>query len=201
MFTGIIDHCGTISDIVRRDKSLCLSIACQFDDLQMGESIAVDGICLTVIEPQPKQFLCEISPETLALTTAQFFQSGRRVNLERALRPADRFGGHFVMGHIDLHCQVAQMLPQDGFINCHFSGLGELARPFLARKACIAINGVSLTINTVAADGFTVMLIPHTLARTNLSDLTVGDKVNIEVDYLARFVLEREPEEFSCGVQ
>lgn len=189
MFTGIVDHCGTITDIVKQEQCLTMSISCQFDNLQAGESIAVDGICLTVIEPQAKRFLCDVSPETYKLTTAQFFQPGQRVNLERSLRASDRLGGHFVMGHIDLYCRVAERDCQGDFINCRFAGLPDYVQPFVTEKACIAINGVSLTINEVAPDGFSVMLIPHTLARTNLSTLSTGDKVNIELDYLARFVL------------
>ncbi|MEE9451256.1 MAG: riboflavin synthase [Gammaproteobacteria bacterium] len=189
MFTGIIDHCGMINDIVRHSDSLTLTIACQFNDLQAGESIAVDGICLTVDKVQTGQFTCDISPETLKLTTAQLFKSGQRVNIERALRPSDRLSGHFVLGHVDLYAQLERCEPQGDFTQYVFGGLGRSKQPYLASKGCVAVNGVSLTINEVMSDGFSVMIIPHTRARTNLIHLEVGDKVNIEFDYLAKIVL------------
>jgi len=196
MFTGIIDHCAMISDIAERNNQLMLTLSTQFSELQAGESIAVDGICLTVNEIAGQQFTCDISPETLRLTTAQFFTVGQQVNLERALRASDRFGGHFVMGHVDCYGQVQYCQQQGDFIQLVFADLADQARVYLVKKGCVTVNGVSLTINAVTAEGFSVMLIPHTLARTNLVHLKAKDKVNIEYDYLARVILHAN--ELNC---
>lgn len=191
MFSGIIDHCGRISEVTKNHDSLSLWIECKFADLQPGESIAVDGICLTVTDPQNNRFRCDLSPETCRLTTAQHFQKNQTINLERALRLSDRFGGHIVMGHVDTQATVNIINPQKEFIDMSFKGLDKNAIKYLMKKGSIAVNGISLTVNEVLPDGFQVMLIPHTLEITNLKNLTPGANVNIEFDWMARVIIRQ----------
>lgn len=192
MFTGIIDHCGIIKKLDKQEHSISIAVQSQFSQLQLGESIAVDGICLTVTRTQADLFYCEISPETLKLTGAQYLTLGQEVNLERALRLSDRLGGHFVMGHVDCIAYVATRQTIGDFIEFWFSGLAQTQQPWIAEKACIAINGISLTVNAVKDDGFSVMVVPHTLHCTNLNRLKLNDPVNIEFDYIARFIVNRD---------
>ena len=196
MFTGIIDHCGIVKKIEKNADVLRLSINCEFKDIAAGESIAVDGACLTAVSPKHNQFSCELSPNTMALTIAQHYEVGTRVNLERSLRMMDRLGGHFVNGHVEQVAIVKQISPQEEFIAIRFSGIQKSVQPYLIHKGSITVNGVSLTINEVFLDGFEVMLIPHTLQRTNLGQLQQGDAVNLEFDLLAKIV-SRQLECFS----
>lgn len=192
MFTGIVDHCGAIKSIQRNENSLSAWITCNYSDLQKGESICVDGICLTVTDEQLGTFRCDISSETCRLTTAQNYRSGQAINIERSLRPTDRMGGHFVTGHIDQTASVVDKRIENDFIQFTFGGIdAALARKFLIKKGCVAVNGVSLTINEVLKDGFTVMLIPHTLERTNLKQLSIGNIVNIEFDWMVKIVAQQ----------
>lgn len=189
MYTGIVDHCGIIVNIDKTNDNLSICVQTEFKGLQAGESIALDGICLTVVNPKGQRFYCDISPETLKFTTAQFLQVGQRVNLERSLRLMDRIGGHIVMGHVDFYARLAAKRTINDFLECRFTHLTKGAMVYLVKKGSIAINGVSLTINEVAEDSFSVMLITHTIARTNFGELSVGNFVNIEFDYLARYIL------------
>lgn len=189
MFTGIIDHHGKILALEQTPKALRALIECNFNDLAEGESIAVDGICLTAIEPQTKRFYCDISPETLKLTTAGDFQVNSLVNLERALRMGDRLGGHWVSGHVDGCGHIKDKQQQQEFVTLTIAGIPPENMPLLVKKGSIAINGVSLTLNEITPDGFQVMLIPHTLERTNLKDLKIGDKVNLEFDSMVKTII------------
>lgn len=184
MFTGIIDHYGTI---VQTGGSL-LGIKSRFGNLELGESIAVDGICLTVNQIQQEMFYCDISPETRSVTTADYFKIGQSVNLERALFPTSRMGGHFVMGHVEQTSQIKTIRQMGSFIEMTFIA-DDLK--YIFPKGSIAVNGVSLTINQVFAEGFTVMLIPHTLERTTFATLQENDRVNLEVDMMARLLVEQ----------
>lgn len=188
MFTGIVDHYGTIGVLRQTDQGIYLQIECQFNGLALGESIAVNGICLTVVEQWDNGFSCELSPETLALTNSGEWQVGTVVNLERSLTLQSHLGGHFVMGHVDGTAIVDCIEAQGDFFAWRFTSLPQEAAMMLSRKGSVAVNGVSLTVNDVGDDSFTVMLIPHTLSRTNLHTLSEGDVVNIEYDYLARIV-------------
>lgn len=191
MFTGIIDHCGTITQIESIPSGLRLTIQHLFQTLDLGESIAIDGICLTVTQFDNDHFTCDLSPETLNLTAAaQNFKPNHPVNLERALLPTSRLGGHFVMGHIDQTAKLKTIQKIDDFTTMTFAGLDDNSKKFLVKKGSIAINGVSLTINDLTDDGFSVMLIPHTLERTNLANLKENDTINIEFDMLARVMVE-----------
>lgn len=191
MFSGIVDHCGTITDIKKTGDALSVEIKCAFTELQAGESIAVDGICLTVTDPQLHQFRCDLSPETCRLTTAKYFQKNQEVNLERALRLTDRFGGHIVMGHVDQQAIVKTIQSTNEFIDMTFSGLDNNALKYIMKKGSIAVNGVSLTVNELLPDGFQIMLIPHTLAITNLKHLKSGSLVNLEFDWMARVIVRQ----------
>jgi riboflavin synthase len=188
MFSGIIDHCGKVTRMNRVGQKCHLEITCQFDDLTVGESIAVDGTCLTVTSFQAPSFKVDTSPETLRLTNIASYREATLVNIERSLRLQDRVGGHFVTGHIDQQCRVTQIQPQEEFLQVTFGGVLLEHRGHLIKKGSIAINGVSLTINQVFVDSFQVTLIPHTLERTNLASLQINRWVNIEYDYLGKLV-------------
>jgi riboflavin synthase len=191
MFTGIVDHCGQIHQMQHHGSHVSMAINSNFTDLVVGESIAIDGACLTVKTISQSQFTVDVSPETIRLTTAVKYQEGTQINLERSLRLMDRLGGHFVTGHVDGLCQVQSITVQDQFIEISFNNVAKEHKPYLAKKGSVAVNGVSLTINDVTENGFTVMLIPHTLEITNLSSLQVGSHVNIEYDYLAKLVVNQ----------
>ncbi|MFU8797440.1 MAG: riboflavin synthase [Gammaproteobacteria bacterium] len=184
MFTGIIDHCGNITAV----EKTTIRIAGQFNDWQLGESIAVDGICLTVTQFGETYFECDISAETRLVTTANQFQPGKPVNLERPLRLSDRLGGHIVQGHVDQVAYVAEREAVEECVKLVFTGITATMQRLLIPKGSVAVNGVSLTLNRVMPRAFEVMLIPHTLQRTNLEQLQPGDAVNIEYDWFAKVV-------------
>lgn len=188
MFTGLVDHCGKILEINNSLNDKRFLIACDFQDLIKGESIAVNGICLSVTECTPGQFSCDLSPETLAVTAAHHLKPESLVNLERSLRANDRLHGHFVLGHVDEVCTVAAKETEGDYVEYRFSGISKEAKQWIVKKGSIAVNGVSLTVNTLDKDTFSVMLIPETLRNTNLSQLALGDAVNIEYDYLAKIL-------------
>lgn len=191
MFTGIVDHTGTIVLFIQQQNSCRLGISCQFTEIQEGESICVDGVCLTAISAKDGYFECDVSPETLKLTTIGQLHEGAQVNLERSLRAGDRFGGHFVYGHVDKTAQIEALAQQGEYYEVQIGGLAAADMVYLTKKGSIAIQGVSLTINEVTERGFKVMLVPHTLARTSLSQLSVGKRVNLEFDGLVKIVLHR----------
>jgi riboflavin synthase len=196
MFTGLVQDVGTIARIARRGEEARLTVSTALRDFQIGESIAVDGACLTVAEFGARDFTAFASSETLSKTGLRDAAIGARVNLERASRLGDPMGGHLVTGHID--AQVALLskgrageaavwtiaLPDDA----------ALARQ-IARKGSVALDGVSLTVNAVGKGSFEVTLIPHTVGNTTLGDPAVGRRLNLETDVLAKYVarqLERE---------
>lgn len=189
MFTGIIDHCGTILATQDQTNTRQFKIHSQFQDLQLGESIAIDGTCLTVTTRQDNIFTCDVSSETLAHTTLGTWTQGKNINLERALRPSDRMGGHFVTGHIDQTAILSHQESQGEYQVLTFCNIAPENMKFLVKKGSITVNGVSLTVNEVKPDSFSVMLIPHTLQQTNLKDLLAGQMVNLEFDVLAKLVI------------
>lgn len=190
MFTGIVEATGRIAAHEPRRDHVRVRIDCgELDvaDVNIGDSIAVAGCCLTVVDVSPPHLAFDVSQETLACTSG--FPDGRRVNLEKALRLADRLGGHLVTGHVDGVGRVVawRRAPGGEGFDAQFEVPPPLAR-YIARKGSIAVDGVSLTTNDVQDARFTVHLIPHTLARTTLGTLGQGDAVNIEVDIVARYV-------------
>ncbi|MHB0926747.1 MAG: riboflavin synthase [Gallionellaceae bacterium] len=189
MFSGIIADVGLITRAEDRDGGLRLSVATEvlgMDDVQIGDSIAVNGVCLTVVKIDGRTFTVDVSRETLNCT-AGLERQGGHVNLEKALRLSDRLGGHLVSGHVDGVGEVVA-----------FNDIGESWRlvvraphalaKYIATKGSITINGVSLTVNHVAGSEFDVNLIPHTLDVTTLNELKTGTKVNLEIDLIARYV-------------
>lgn len=192
MFTGIVTALGEVKAVERREGLERLTIAAPYDaaGVAIGASIAHDGCCLTVVEATPEQdglrYVVEVAPESLALTTLGVLNVGDRVNLERSLRIGDELGGHMVQGHVDGLGDVLSVT-KDG------EGWRLKIRPpksitqLIAPKGSIAISGVSLTVNEVDAEGFGVLIIPHTWAVTTLSRLKSGDKVNLEADMMARY--------------
>ena len=190
MFTGIIDHCGVIHSIEKLADRTVLWVNSRFRNLQPGESIAVDGVCVTVAQIKSSSFSCDLSRETLTCAKARDYQIGNRVNLERALRLTDRLGGHFVSGHVDQTTVLSAQKKQVGFIQLNFEGVSDKSRIYLIQKGSVAVNGVSLTINEAMKGDFSVMLIPHTLEQTNLYDLKLGQLVNIEFDMMAKIIIK-----------
>ena len=186
MFTGIIDHQGEILAIRERSGAVSFDIKTQFPDCQLGESISVNGVCLTVTAFENGFFSVDLSSETLVCTTAGDWAVGQLVHLERALRVGDRLGGHWVTGHVDAGVQVAQRRQDGDCLFLAFTGVQSEHTRFLVKKGSVALDGVSLTVNDVAPDGFDVMLIPQTLEITHLNELRVGDSLNIEYDYLLK---------------
>lgn len=192
VFTGLVQTKSHVLNIIRKRESVTLTIAHAFDDLVTGESIAVDGACLTVVDFNEQQFSCQLSPETLNKTIAQFYEKNAVVNLERAMRLSDRFGGHIVTGHVDEKIRVLNISAEGRFISMQFGEASDQYLKCLINKGSVTVNGVSLTINQVFDDGFSVMLIPETLDKTNLFLLRVNQLINVEYDYLAKIVLRRQ---------
>lgn len=189
MFTGIVDHCGEIISSEIIPSGYRFLIKSQFNDFVKGESIAVDGICLTVTDFDRDHFYCEVSPETLKLTTANKFKPNDKVNLEKSLKLNDRMGGHMVMGHVDTQANITHIEKTGDFTVMRFKPMSSDSFKFISKKGSISVNGVSLTVNEVSENYVEVMLIPHTVSRTNLAYLSVGDTVNIEIDYFARYIV------------
>ena len=188
MFTGIIAAVGTVGTVQPSSGGVRLSIEAgglALADVAAGDSIAVNGACLTAVTVGRDTFDADVSQETLNCTTG--FAAGARVNLEKALRLADRLGGHLVSGHVDGVGEVTQFDPAGDNRLLQITAPAVVAR-YIARKGSVAVNGVSLTVNEVNETGFSVNLIPHTLAATNLGALRVGDKVNLEADPIARHI-------------
>ena len=190
MFTGLIAQLGRIDRIEEREQGCRrLTVRCRFDALQMGESIAIDGACMTVATFDDESFSCDVMPESLKLTTLGRLGAGDDVHLERALAVGDRIGGHFVSGHIDGLATVRDVAAAGDDYRIRFDLPPELRR-FVAQKGSITLAGVSLTVSAVDETGCEVALIPVTLAETTLGRLAAGDAVNVEVDLVARY-LER----------
>ena len=190
MFTGIIQDVGRVQARELRGGDLRLVIACQRLDLtaaRIGDSLCVQGCCLTITELKPPAFTADISRETLAVTTLGDLARGTPVNLEPALRAGDPLGGHLVSGHIDGVAKVTEVRSDARSQRLTIETGTALAR-FLAPKGSVAVDGVSLTVNSVEGASFGVNIIPHTQSNTTLGQLSVGARVNLEVDQLARYV-------------
>jgi riboflavin synthase len=188
VFTGIIQAVGRVAAVSPAERSARVEVdagALDLSDVAIGDSIACNGVCLTVVRRSGGGFSVDVSHETLSVSAG--FSPGARVNLEKSLRLADRLGGHLVSGHVDGRGEVTAVEPVDGSREIAIGFPAELRR-YIARKGSIAVNGVSLTVNSMANGAFSVNLIPHTLVATNLGDLKPGDWVNLEIDLVARYV-------------
>ena len=189
MFTGIIADIGTVADKQEREGGLRLRIDTSklgLEDVQPGDSIAVNGICLTAVEIAGNSFFVDVSRETLNCTVG-LEQQGAQVNLEKALRLADRLGGHLVSGHVDGVADVLDFVNLGESWKLSVRAPHELAK-YIAMKGSVTINGVSLTVNQVAGTVFELNLIPYTLQQTTLKGLHADSKVNLEIDLIARYV-------------
>lgn len=205
MFTGIITDIGEILAITRRETGIRVRVASRYapETIDLGASIAHSGICLTVVDKgtlggeggNRHWFDTELSPETLNVTTACDWSVGTRLNLERALAMGQELGGHLVTGHVD---GVAELIARhnDGDMAVFEFRVPAAHARFIAAKGSVALDGTSLTVNTVGPDTFTVMLIPHTLTMTTWGERAVGDRINFEVDLMARYaarLMETQP--------
>ena len=191
MFTGIIAALGTVSKITTGDTSARISIAIDnfLNDVQHGDSISVNGTCLTVIEFSPSSFTVDVMKQTLDLTTTGALSEGSPVNLEKAALVSDRLGGHIVQGHVDGIATITAIEPGEQWQRVDLEIPSHLMR-YIQPQGSIALNGVSLTVGQLddAKNSVTVWLIPETLARTTFGSAKVGDRVNVEVDVLAKYV-------------
>lgn len=188
MFTGIIATTGRIARLAPQGDVLRLTLDAgklPLEDVALGDSIAVNGICLTVVALGAGTFEVDVSPETLRCTVG-LDNEGNLVNLEKAMQLTDRLGGHLVSGHVDGVGQVKSLNQTGECLEVVITAPAELAR-YIATKGSVTVNGVSLTTNQVQGDDFNLMLIPHTLEKTNLHQLAVAQRVNLEVDLIARY--------------
>ena len=192
MFTGIIQAVGTLAAVEAHGAERRLSIATgvlDLSDARIGDSIAVSGVCLTATILRADGFWCDVSGETLARTTLGELRVGSKLNLETALLPTTRLGGHLVSGHVDGAGTIVEQRTEGQSLRVSVEVPKELAK-YIAVKGSVCVNGVSLTVNEVSGARFTVNLVPHTLQQTTLGENIVGSRVNIEVDLIARY-LER----------
>jgi riboflavin synthase len=199
MFTGIVTDVGEIAVLTpggqKGDRRFVIRTSHDMAPVPMGASIACSGCCLTVVEKGPDWFAVEASGETLDKTHLGDWKQGHRINLELSLKLGDELGGHLVYGHVDGVGRIVSMTPEGGSLRFVFEAPGELAR-FVASKGSIAVDGISLTVNEVDGNRFGVNVISHTQAVTTLGTAKVGQRVNLEVDMLARYVqrlLEHRP--------
>jgi riboflavin synthase len=189
MFTGIIQGLGTVRKMTRQGQDALIGVetVLPLNDLKRGDSIAVNGVCLTITSLSGQVFSTDVSAETLARTNLRFLKAGERVNLEKALRLTDFLGGHIVLGHIDGPGKIVEMTPKSGSIVLGVTVEEGLGR-YIVEKGSIAVDGLSLTVNGYVKNRFYVNIIPHTIENTTLSFKKVGDPVNIETDILGKYV-------------
>jgi riboflavin synthase len=186
MFSGIVDHIGTLESSEARGDTR-IAVACDFKNLVLGESIAVNGVCLTVVESLKNGFLADVSAETLRCTAPSGWKKWASVNLERALKMGDAISGHMVTGHVDGVAKLLEVTPSGDSHVLGFEAPKPLAK-FIAEKGSVTLDGVSLTVNKVEGSRFWVNIIPHTQTRTTLGKKQPGDVLNLEVDIIARYV-------------
>lgn len=189
MFTGIVEGTGKVAKIAARETCHRMLIETDLDisDARLGESISVNGVCLTIVNLVPRGFEVDVALESLKITTLGKLRVGTVINLERALRITDRLGGHLVQGHVDAVGTVRkrETYPEGELWVIEFP---ERLRRYFVKKGSICVDGVSLTLNEVTENTFEIYLIPHTLAVTNLGEIKVGDGVNLEVDVLGKYI-------------
>lgn len=192
MFTGIVAALGKVERCQQKEGDLRVTLdvsGLDMADVSKGDSIAVNGTCLTAVEFDDRSFTADVSAETVALTSPKQWQVGARVNLEKALTPTTRLGGHLVMGHVDGKGRVAQIAPVGQSLLIEIEAPAHLAR-YIAKKGSVTLDGISLTVNRVDGRSFYLNIVPHTAEITNIKEWRVGGEVNLEVDVIARY-LER----------
>ena len=185
MFTGIIEEVGTVGEL--GDNKLTIRAAKVMEGQKMGDSIAVNGTCLTVVAYDSTTFSVDLSPETLSRTSLGSLEQNHKVNLERPLAVSDRLGGHIVQGHVDATGRITSSRTEGNsqILRVRFP---ERMRPYIVEKGFIAVDGISLTVVQKGTSTFTLSVIPFTLENTNLQDKGVGDRVNLEIDIIAKYV-------------
>ena len=184
MFTGLIEKISKVESITLNSMGAKISFLADFENVKIGDSIAINGVCLTITSISNNLYSADVMKETLSLTNLKYLKSGDEINLERAMKLSDRLDGHIVSGHIDCTANVQNII-QDGFskritFNCDTD--------LIIKKGSIAINGVSLTVTNVSTNSFEVSLIPETIKNTNLKNLKIGDITNIEYDLFAKYI-------------
>ena len=196
MFTGLVEEIGTIKECksIPDGKEAWIEGHIVIEDLKRDDSISCSGICLTVVETKDQFFRVQLVNETLEKSTARYWDKDTKINLERALLPTSRMGGHFVQGHVDGTVEILDIVPMDDSAVWHFS-LPEKLGLFLVDKGSICLDGISLTIVEKFDNYFTVALIPHTLSVTTWGQKRVNDLVNIEVDIMAKYIQNLMPKE------
>lgn len=189
MFTGIVEQSGSVSaiDIKPGLTQLRISAANLLNDVALGDSISVNGVCLTVTDFDETHFSVDAVPETLRCTNLGDLAVGDSVNLERAMKAETRIGGHFVQGHVDATVQILSIKPEGDALNIEFS-LPQALRPFVIHKGFVGLDGMSLTVMQVTDSSFSVTLIPHTQEKTVVSDYQVGHRINFEADMTAKYI-------------
>jgi riboflavin synthase len=188
VFTGIIEEIGRIQELrfLSQGATITIGAGTVTSDLKIGDSIAVNGVCLTATRIGSSAFVCDISAETLRVSSFKQARQGSLVNLERSLKVGDRLGGHFVLGHVDgIGRLISKTSSGEGF-ELSFDFPRELER-YLVHKGSIAVHGISLTISSLSKGIFSVAVIPHTFEATNLGQMSIGDSVNLEVDILGKY--------------
>lgn len=193
MFTGIIEDIGVVDVLGKQENLYTLSLKAPKVSvgIRLGDSVAVDGVCLTVIKIKKDLLTFDMMKETLDKTTLGAVSKGSRVNLERAMQASSRFGGHMVTGHVDGLSTLRNILRAKNYIECQMT-IPKGLKKFIVPKGSVCLNGISLTVGKVAAKQFSVYLIPFTMSETTMADKKAGDVLNIEVDILARYILGEE---------
>ena len=189
MFTGIVEETGIVRSFTEQEQAwrLVLDAAVVTKGLQLGDSVAVNGCCLTVVDFAEDRLEFDLLAQSVRLTSIDGIGPGGRVNLERALLPTTRMGGHFVSGHVDGTGAIATIEPRGTDVYLRITPDPEMLR-YVVAKGCVAVDGISLTVAELDDTGFSIWLIPHTLEVTNLGDKRAGDRVNLEFDLLAKYV-------------
>ena len=189
MFTGIIEETGIVKSFIKNSNGADITIQCEkvLQDTKIGDSIAINGCCQTVVALGNDFFRANVSDETLNVTNFNLLKSGTPVNLERALTPTSRMGGHIVQGHVDCTGKFTKKEQLNDFYNLYFEIPTEQCK-YVVKKGSIAINGISLTVADISGNIFHIAVIPHTFALTTLSTLKIGDLVNIETDILGKYI-------------